>query len=144
MNIRIFGHMKRFAAAFLFTLAAFLPLAGQNNPYEIDDECYKYFVQAENTVTDVTSDDFEKANKKLLEAAAEKGDEKARTLYYVEELKRASRMGRAAPPEDRLICNANVDAAQKKLMEVSKQTGYVQYYYYAFDLAQTSSSCSTR
>ena len=137
MNIRIFGHMKRFAAAFLFTLAAFLPLAGQNNPYEIDDECYKYFVQAENTVTDVTSDDFEKANKKLLEAAAEKGDEKARTLYYVEELKRASRMGRAAPPEDRLICNANVDAAQKKLMEVSKQTGYVQYYYYAFDLAQT-------
>ena len=137
MNIRIFGHMKRFAAAFLFALAALLPLAAQNNPYEIDDECYKYFVQAENTVTDVTSDAFEKANKKLLEAAAEKGDEKARTLYYVGELKRASHMGRAAPPEDRLICNANVDAAQAKLMEVSRQTGYIQYYYYAFDLAQT-------
>ncbi len=118
-------------------LAAFLPLAAQNNPYEIDDECYKYFQEAENAVADVASDAFEKANKKLLEAAAEKGDEKARTLYYVEELKRASRMGRAAPREDLRLCNANVDAAQKKLMEVSRQTGYIQYYYYAFDLAQT-------
>ena len=118
-------------------LAAVLPLAAQNNPYDIDDECYKYFQEAENAVTDVASDAFEKANKKLLEAAAEKGDEKARTLYYVEELKRASRMGRAAPREDLRLCNANVDAAQKRLMEVSRQTGYIQYYYYAFDLAQT-------
>ena len=118
-------------------LAAVLPLSAQNNPYEIDDECYKYFQQAEDAVTDVSSNMFEKANAKLLELAIAKKDEKARTLYYVGELKRASRMGRAAPVEDRLICNANVDAAHDKLLEVSKETGYIQYYYYSFDITQT-------
>ena len=118
-------------------LAAVLPLSAQNNPYEIDDERYKYFQQAEDAVTDVSSNMFEKANAKLLELAIAKKDEKARTLYYVGELKRASRMGRAAPVEDRLICNANVDAAHDKLLEVSKETGYIQYYYYSFDITQT-------
>ena len=129
--------MKRLTAFLFFLLAALVPLAGQNNPYEIDDECYKYYVQADNSVADVSSDTFEKANAKLLETALAKGDEKARTLYYVEELKRASRMGRAAPPEDRNICNANVDAAHQELMKVAKETGYVQYYYYSFDVCQT-------
>ena len=126
-------------AAFLFAvlLAAFLPLAAQDNPYEIDDECYQYFQQAEQAVADVASDKFEKANALLLQTARVKGDEKARTLYYVGQLKRASRMGRAAPESERQRCNAEVDAAQQELMRVARETGYIQYYYYAFDLAQT-------
>lgn len=134
----IFGIVKRLAIGLLgLLLAAVLPLAAQDNPYEIDNECYTYYQQAEQSVADVGSDTFEKANEKLLETALAKKDEKARTLYYVEQLKRASRMGRAAPETERLRCNAEVDAAQRNLMEVAKQTGYIQYYYYSFDLAQT-------
>ena len=133
----IFEDMKHFLATIVFFLAALLPLAAQNNPYEIDDECYKYFREAELEVANVESDAFEKANAKLLETAVRKKDEKARTLYYVGALKRASRMGRAAPPEDLLISNSIVDAAHKKLLEVSRETGYIQYYYYSFDICQT-------
>ena len=129
MNIRIFGHMKRFAAAFIFALAAFLPLAGQNNPYEIDDECYKYFQEAENAVTDVTSDAFEKANKKLLEAAAEKGDEKARTLYYVEELKRASRMGQYIE-KNGYSALRNTDRCVQLAAQSAARMGMHPYYLY--------------
>ena len=45
--MHIFEDMKRFPIVLLLLLAAFLPLAGQNNPYELDDECFKYFEQAE-------------------------------------------------------------------------------------------------
>ena len=121
----------------LCLLAAFVPLAAQNNPFEIDDECYKYYQQAELSVGDVASDTFEKANAKLLETALAKQDEKARTLYYVEALKRCSRMGRIAPDSDRVHFNAEIEEARRQLQEVAKQTGYIQYYYYAFDLCQT-------
>ena len=121
----------------LCLLAAFVPLAAQNNPFEIDDECYKYYQQAELSVSDVASDTFEKANAKLLETALAKQDEKARTLYYVEALKRCSRMGRIAPASDRVHFNAEIEEARRQLQEVAKQTGYIQYYYYAFDLCQT-------
>lgn len=121
----------------LCLLAAFVPLAAQNNPFEIDDECYKYYQQAELSVSDVASDTFEKANAKLLETALAKQDEKARTLYYVEALKRCSRMGRIAPESNRVHFNAEIEEARRQLQEVAKQTGYIQYYYYAFDLCQT-------
>ena len=130
--------MKRLAIGILgLLLAAVLPLAAQDNPYEIDNECYTYYQQAELYLTEVDTDRFERANAKLLELARAKGDEKARTLYYVEALKRASRVGRAAPESERKRHNAAVDAAQEKLMAVAKETGYIQYYYYAFDVAQT-------
>ena len=132
-----FEDMKRFLAVFFLLLAALLPLAGQNNPYEIDDECYKYYQQAELSVTDTGSDTFEKANAKLLETALARKDEKARTLYYVEALKRTSRMGRVAPESERNRYNKEIEAAREKLQEVARQTGYIQYYYYAFDLSQT-------
>ena len=132
-----FEDMKRFLAVFFLLLAALLPLAGQNNPYEIDDECYKYYQQAELSVADTGSDTFEEANRKLLETALARKDEKARTLYYVEALKRTSRMGRAAPESERNRYNKEIDAARQKLQEVARQTGYIQYYYYAFDLCQT-------
>ena len=83
-------------SALILFLAATAAIA-QNNPYDIDDECYKYFSQAEAAVNDLASDDFEKANESLLQTALSKGDQKARTLYYVGQLKRASRRGQKAP-----------------------------------------------
>ncbi len=59
----------------------------KNNPYEIDDECYRWYQQAEQAMNDFQSDACEKAIAKLQETARAKKDEKARTLYYVEELK---------------------------------------------------------
>ena len=47
--------MKHFLASALILLAAFLPLAGQNNPYEIDDTCYQYYQQAEHSLSDTGS-----------------------------------------------------------------------------------------
>ena len=128
--------MRKFLTGIVLLLAAVLPLAAQNNPYEIDDECYRWYQQAEQAMNDFQSDACEKAIAKLQETARAKKDEKARTLYYVEELKRLTRLGRVATVEDRPFFNAEIDKASLKLQEVARQTGYIQYYYYAYELCQ--------
>ena len=117
-------------------LSALLPMAAQNNPYEIDDICYECLQRAEQTVDDLSTDDFEHANARLLEQSIVRHDEKARTLYYVFALRRLCRQGEVAAPEQRKQVNASVDAAFDKLLEVSRETGLTQYYYYSYDLAQ--------
>lgn len=124
----------------LLTLTMFLAVAtatAQNNPYDIDDECFKYFSKAEAAVNDFSTDEFEKANESLLQTAMAKGDQKARTLYYVGQLKRASRRGQKAPRSERDKWNPVVEDARSELVKVSKETGYPQYYYYSYELAQT-------
>ena len=115
--------------------AAAVPLAAQNNPYSIDQQCYEYFRMAENLVDDLSNNAFEVANDALLKRAIECGDEKARTLHYVGLLKRATRLNRHNP--DRLAGNNAVEAARRQLMTVASETGYKQYFYYAYELAQT-------
>ncbi|MBO5635280.1 MAG: hypothetical protein J5907_07655 [Bacteroidales bacterium] len=122
-------------SALILFLAATAAIA-QNNPYDIDDECYKYFSQAEAAVNDLTSDDFEKANESLLQTALSKGDQKARTLYYVGQLKRASRRGQKAPRSERDKWNPIIEGARAELAKISKETGFPQYYYYSYELAQ--------
>lgn len=122
---------------FILLLATAVGAAAQNNPYEIDDECFKYFSQAENLVNDLGSDEFEKANEKLLATATAKGDQKARTLYYVGQLKRISRRGQKASRSEKEKWNAEIEAARLKLSEVAKETNYLQYHYYSYELAQT-------
>lgn len=56
----------------------------QNNDYGIDDECYRYSYEGESLID---KDEFDDVNRQLLETAVRKGDEKARTLYYVARLK---------------------------------------------------------
>ena len=138
MKNRIFGVVKYFAKVLLVfsLLSVFLPLAAQNNPYEIDDVCYECLQRAEQTVDDVVSDDFEQANARLLEQAIVRHDEKARTLYYVFALRRLCMKGEAAPPEERKKANEEVDLAFDVLRDVARETGLTQYYYYAYDLAQ--------
>ncbi len=39
--------MRKTVTIIILALGSILPLAAQNNPYSIDDECYKYFQEAE-------------------------------------------------------------------------------------------------
>ena len=120
----------------ILLLSAFLPLAAQNNPYEIDDICYESLQRAEQTVDDLNTDEFEQANARLLEQAIVRHDEKARTLYYVFALRRLCRKGEVATPEQRKQANDAVDHAFNVLLDVSRETGLTQYYYYSYDLTQ--------
>ena len=118
--------------ALVLICAFFLPLAAQNNPYAIDDECHEWFMQAEHSVNDLDDDSFETANDRLLQTAIAKGDEKARTLYYVERLKRISQRGQKAPAVERQSWNDAINAAREETCRVALETGYKQYYYYAY------------
>jgi len=122
-------------SALILALAAALPCFAEGNPYAIDQQCYEYFRMAENLVDDLSNNAFEVANDALLKRAVECGDEKARTLHYVGILKRATRLNRHNP--DRLAGNNAVEAARRQLMTVASETGYMQYFYYAYELAQT-------
>lgn len=122
-------------AAIILGIAAAIPCFAEGNPYSIDQQCYEYFSMAENLVDDLSNNAFEVANDALLKRAVECGDEKARTLHYVGILKRATRLNRHNP--DRLAGNNAVEAARRQLMTVASETGYMQYFYYAFELAQT-------
>lgn len=128
--------LRHLIALLLIGIAAALPgFAQEENPYGIDAQCYDYFRMAENLVDDLSNNAFEVANDALLKRAVECGDEKARTLHYVGILKRATRLNRHNP--DRLAGNNAVEAARRQLMTVASETGYMQYFYYAFELAQT-------
>ena len=122
-------------SALILALAAALPCFAEGNPYAIDQQCYEYFRMAENLVDDTSNNAFEVANDALLKRAVECGDEKARTLHFVGILKRATRLNRHNP--DRLAGNNAVEAARRQLMTVASETGYMQYFYYAYELAQT-------
>lgn len=111
-----------------------VPVAAQNNPYAIDDECYEYFLLAESLVSDTSSEAFEYANGALLKRATEVGDEKARTIYYVEKLKRGGRLSRIM--DDRAAANARMESLLKETTNIAMETGYIQYFYYAYSLCQ--------
>ena len=108
------------------------PLAAQNNPYAIDDECYKYFQQAELLIG---KEGFEEVNNELLRTAITKDDKKAQTIYYVERLKNASRSIPShvytTEKQDQTILQYMAD-----LKEVADKFGYPQYYYYAYEITQ--------
>ena len=113
--------MKRFALILAVLALAFITVRAQNNPYAIDDICFEYFRMADTLVDDLTNDAFDIANDALLRRAQEVGDQKARTIYWVEKLKRACRVGR--PMEDRPAANAMVDKARQEVIAVARETG---------------------
>lgn len=123
--------MNRFAALVISFLAAALPLAAQNNPYEIDDACYQLYLEADELTG---RDGFEQANARLLELALAKDDTRAQTFYYVERLKDLTRRLRpvkhSTNEQDALVIQYMED-----LQEVAQGFGYKQFYYYAFELA---------
>ena len=124
--------MKRLITGILLFVLAIQVVWAQNNAYELHDECYPLFQQAERLVG---KEGFDAVNEALLEKALEKGDTKSQTLYYVERLKNLSAVKRAQPaisPED----DNQVLQCMEDVKRVASELGYPQYYYYAYDLAQ--------
>lgn len=130
--MHIFEDMKQFPIVLLLLLATFLPLAGQNNPYELDDECYPLFQKAE---TLVGKDGFEEVNAAFLRTAVTKGDTKSQTLYYIERLKHFIRLS----PTKKLPTPEAEEAVLKAFEEAKSAAdrfGFPQYFYYAYELVQ--------
>jgi len=126
---------KLIAAIILGIAATAFRGFAHENPYGIDAQCYDYFLMAESLVDDTSNNAFEVANDALLKRAVECGDEKARTIHYVGILKRATRLARKE--SNLLEGNQKVEAARQELMRVSTETGYPQYFFYAYELTQT-------
>jgi len=111
----------------VFLLGSVLTASGQNNMYQLDEECYVYFRKADSLVG---KDEFKAVNDTLLRLSLQKGDTKAQTLYYVERLHHYIELSRQDHDDER------VDQALQELKEVSLRLGYRQYYYYGIDLTQ--------
>jgi hypothetical protein len=127
--------MKRLVSIAVLICSTLLSAFAQNNPYAIDDTCYEYFKMAEKLIADTDTDAFDIANNALLKKAQEVGDEKARTLHYVEKLKRTTRIARMQ--EDRQLGNEMVEKQRRETQQISRETGFLQYFYYAQTLTQT-------
>ena len=111
----------------LLALLALWPLKAQNNPYAIDDQCFTLYQECEKLAG---KEGFDAAANALLQKARERGDAKAENLYYAEVLKHLTRHP-GSEENDRAV-----EEAFQKLKEVSREKGYVQYYYYAYQLTQ--------
>ncbi|MBR0110309.1 MAG: hypothetical protein IJM05_06925 [Bacteroidales bacterium] len=127
--------MKRPVCIAVLICSTLISVFAQNNPYSIDDTCYEYYKMADKLVVDTNTDAFEIANNALLKRAQEVGDEKARTIFYVEKLKRVIRFARIE--EDHQIGNEMVEKQRRETQQVSRETGFLQYFYYAQTLVQT-------
>ena len=119
-------------AALLLGLCTTLPCRADNS-YGIDDECYTLFQKAESLVG---MDGFDEVNEQLLRTAIIKGDTKAQTLYYVTRLKHISHSIPRDGNQYNDSMDARVDKAQAELKDLALKTGYIQYYYYSYELAQ--------
>lgn len=124
--------MKRTFSVLIALTALFSAAVAQNNPYEIDDECYQYFNKADLLAG---QDGYEEYASKLLNAAIIKGDTKAQTLYYVAQLKDVIRRVPGNEPTTRQQ-DESVIKAQEALKQVSEKLGYPQYFYYSYELVQ--------
>ena len=115
----------------LVILGLSLELRASDNPYDIDDTCYSLLREAE--LLEGRSG-FEEANARLLNRAIEKGDTHSQTLYYVERLKdvtaRLKDVEKVSEEEDQ-----NVLDAMQELVNVAGDLGYLQEFYYAYELA---------
>ena len=125
--------MKRQLLFLALALCAFLPLAAQNNPYEIDDECFAYYERCEILTG---KEGFKEAADSLLLTAIAKNDTKAQTIYYVEVLRNATHTVPSHQPTTREQ-DQEVLRLQENLKQVADKLGYPQYFYYSYELVQT-------
>ena len=124
--------MKRILLLTWALLAAALAATAQNNPYDLDDECYALFMQCEKAVG---TDEFQAKAEQFLKKAREKRDTKAEVLYYVDCLKDAIRRvplkKQTTEEQDRAIL-----ALQQQVKDKADEMGYPQYFYYSYELVQ--------
>lgn len=116
--------MTRFFKILIPFLMLFLslPAWGQNNPYDLTDECYQLFLKADSMVG---KEGFASINEELLQAAVRNSDDKAQVLYYVLDLRALTRK-----PE---TTDEQVLAAHERLKEIALKLGYRQYFYQSYE-----------
>lgn len=124
--------MKHLLTILTLLLTATLTVRAQNNPYALEDGCYRLFV---NTEKALATDRFSACNDSLLHRALLVGDTKAEVLYYVERLKNLTRQVQRKPTSP--TQDSRIDAAMRELMQIAEKKGYMQYYYYAYEMVQT-------
>ena len=124
--------VRKFLGLLITLPCTLLLLHAQNNAYGIDDQCYNLFRETESLHG---KEGFKEANAALLAEARKKGDTKAETLYYVEQMKDFTQSKRLKPvtEED----DARLNQLMEELKQNAKKNGYIQYYYYAYEMAQT-------
>lgn len=119
----------RIAHGFLFCLVmAFATTQfcyAQNNPYQIDDECYKYMTEADKLIG---KPGFDEQNEALLRTALLKEDKKAEVLYYVEKLRDNTRRPDAGEQQ--------VLESQARLKEIAERYDYMQYYFQSYQFVK--------
>ena len=119
----------RIAHGFLFCLVmAFATTSvcfAQNNPYQIDDECYKYMTEADRLIG---KPGFDEQNEALLRMALLKEDKKAEVLYYVEKLRDNTR--RPEADEQQVL------ESQARLKEIAERYDYMQYYFQSYQFVK--------
>ena len=122
-------------------LAMAVTASAQNNPYDLDDECYALFLQADNLAG---KDGFKDAGDALIHTALLKQDAKAQVIYYVCKLKdiikRPFNLPADAAPDVMQAAFENrskeVLAAHEELKSMSLKMGYEQYFYYSYSLTK--------
>lgn len=119
----------RIAHGFLFCLVLAFATASvcyaQNNPYQIDDECYKYMTEADRLIG---KPGFDEQNEALLRTALLKEDKKAEVLYYVEKLRDNTRR-----PD---VGEQQVLESQARLKEIAERYDYMQYYFQSYQFVK--------
>lgn len=124
--------LKRILILTGLLLATALSAPAQNNPYELDDECYALFLQCEQLAG---TEGFPSVAESLLAKAKEKNDTKAEVLYYIENLKHETKL-----VPNQTLTTEEQDDKVLGLHETAKQKadelGYTQYFYYSYELVQ--------
>ena len=119
--------MKRFIGVLSVLALLFLmevQLGAQNNQYKIDDSCYAIYRQADSLIG---KPEAAALIDKLEVQAKDVEDDKAYTLAAVLRLRHATRFD-----EEDLILDCF-----EKAKQVALETGYLQYYFYPYQLVGT-------
>ncbi|MBR1570933.1 MAG: HAMP domain-containing histidine kinase [Bacteroidales bacterium] len=132
---------KRFLLAVFLLAASLFSVLAQNNSYEMDDECYELYLEADKLAG---KPGFDEANSALLQSAVLKQDIRAQVFFYVERLKDCCRRpldlaenaGKAETLEAAIRRGEEVMAMHEELKRVSLELDFIQYYYYSYQLAK--------
>ena len=119
--------MKRFIGVLSVLALLFLmevQLGAQNNKYKIDDSCYAIYRQADSLIG---KPEAAALIDKLEVQAKDVEDDKAYSLAAVLRLRHATRFD-----EEDLILDCF-----EKAKQVALETGYLQYYFYPYQLVGT-------
>ncbi|MBP5505755.1 MAG: HAMP domain-containing histidine kinase [Bacteroidales bacterium] len=133
---------RRLSILFILIVALGVPFAAhsQNNNYEIDDDCYRMFLEAEALYGGKPG--FKEKCDELLKTAIARNDRKAEVFYYILKVKDLTRtqVPKDGSAEERmqavLALGEQMMSAHEELKRISLETGYPQYFFYSYQLTK--------